>query len=91
MSAIVVGHFSVDGQLKSDHYNFSAAHDMITVDEPSSDNHIPVSLYVDIIEKFSFAGHTVIEAIGTGESIQSQVTIILKRYTSVWVQISEGD
>ena len=60
---LVVGHFSVDGSLKEDHYNFKAVHNVIVVDaEPALEN-----LFVQIIEMFSFTGQMVVEAIGTGE------------------------
>ena len=63
----MVGHFSIDGSIKEEHYNFKTAHNVIIIDEEPTDTQLPLSLFADIIKKFSFAANTVVEALGTGK------------------------
>ena len=50
MSAIVIGHFSMDGKLKADHYSITK----------ERHNTSTVNLFKQLIETFSFEGHTVL-------------------------------
>lgn len=61
---IVVGHFSVDGSLKDDHFNFKNTNNVIVVDEESTGT--PEALLLELIKMFSFSGQTIID-ITTGE------------------------
>ena len=67
LGAVVVGHFSIDGSVKEEHYNFKTAHNVIVLDEEPTDTQLPLSLFGDIIKKFSFVANTVVEALGTGK------------------------
>ena len=61
VGVVLVGHFSVDGNLKGDHFNFQTSHNMIIVDENL--NYSPaLGIYSEVINKFSFAGQTVVAA-----------------------------
>ena len=59
VGAFVIGHFSIDGKLKADHYNFSAMHNMFIINAPVETGcvkSVPVSLFQEVIEKFSYGG-----------------------------------
>lgn len=65
--AVVIGHFSIDGHLKNDHFNFKGAHNFFLINDPDDDpNSSPVQLLTSVINKFSFAGQTVLDALSTG-------------------------
>ena len=67
LGGIILGHFSLDGTVKEEHFNFKNTLDTIVIDEHcSTDMPVPTSLYREIISKFSFTGHTVVEAMATG-------------------------
>lgn len=70
VGAIVIGHFSMDGKLKADHFNFtSAIRNMFIIDAPievGCSRSVPVALLQDVIEKFSYSGHMVLSAMTNG-------------------------
>lgn len=63
----MVAHFSADGKLKPEHFNFpSSRHNLFLIDEPDSP-HVPPQLLTQIIEAFSFSGHTILDALSNGK------------------------
>ena len=67
VGGLVVAHFSIDGKLKPDHFNFSSSHhNLFLIDGPDSP-HTPPQLLMQIIEAFSFSGHTVLDALSNGK------------------------
>ena len=69
IGGIAVGHFSIDGQIKAEHYNSSTMHHNVFVAEASdNDSDLPLSLMSELIEFFSFSGQTVLDIMsGFGE------------------------
>ena len=67
VGGLVVAHFSVDGKLKPEHFNFtSSRHNLFLIDESDSP-HAPPQLLTQIIEAFSFSGHTILDALSNGK------------------------
>ena len=63
----MVAHFSVDGKLKPEHFNFtSSCHNLFLTDEADSPP-TPPQLLTQIIEAFSFSGHTILDALSNGK------------------------
>ena len=53
IGGIAVGHFSIDGQIKAEHYNSSTMHHNVFVAEASdNDSDLPLSLMSELIEFF---------------------------------------
>lgn len=61
VGTVLVGHFSVDGNLKGDHFNFRTSHNMIIVEENAKYSPA-IGIYSDVINKFSYTGQTVVAA-----------------------------
>ena len=51
VGAFVIGHFSIDGKLKADHYNFSAMHNMFIINAPVETGCVKCSSHVCIVMK----------------------------------------
>ena len=63
----MVAHFSANGKLKPEHFNLpSSRHNLFLIDEPDSP-HVPAQLLTQIIEAFSFSGHTILDALSNGK------------------------
>ena len=77
IGGIAVGHFSIDGELKPEHYNSNTVHHNVFVAEASdNDSGLPLSLMSELIEFFSFSGQTVLDIMsGFGE--RHKITKIL--------------
>ena len=77
IGGIAVGYFSIDGQLKPEHYNSNTVHHNVFVAEASdNDSGLPLSLMSELIEFFSFSRQTVLDIMsGFGE--RHKITKIL--------------
>ena len=68
VGAVVIGHFSVDGALKRDHFNRTLGRcitNMFIVEEISS-NGPPVGLMTQIVEILTYPGQTVVDTTCNG-------------------------
>ena len=60
VAGVAIAHFSLDGHIKDEHYNFVGKRHNIFISEPESCPYI--SFFQQIIEAFSFEGQVVLSA-----------------------------
>ena len=74
VNGIVIGHFSVDGKLKQNHYNFrQVIPNLFQVEGKSSGSTNPPShLYQTLVERFSFTGQTILDTMTEGKPIYNK-------------------
>ena len=77
VNGVIIGHFSVDGKLKSSHFNFQQPIPNIFQVEENTSVSPPSDLFRILVEKFSFSGQTVLDCLTEGMIVMIIIALIV--------------
>ena len=67
VNCVIIGHFSIDGKLKSNHFNSQQPIPNIFQVEENTSANPPSDLFRILVEKFSFNGQTILDCLTEGK------------------------